>query len=455
MLALAPVLPEPLPLRDATITARLIAEDDLRGPLRIEALTIASPSLAAQGEMRLTPGKPFGVDGRLVAERIDLDALARRAPAAPPPPTLPPPPTIPPRRTARRAAHRTRRPPPAAAPPAPEAAPAAENGRRVIPDIALPLAALATWHGRVDLQAAQARIGGMDWRDLHAAIAQENDVLHVAPLTVTSPGGAVGGEFRIDRRATPPAFGFSLRSDGAGLDLAALRRALDEPPSLEGRAQVAIDVTATGATTRALAASLTGQAGIAMVDGRVAPSGLRRLGPDLVALLLPGAPQDGLPLRCLALHVTAEDGVAASNALFAETPLGQVTGMAVVNLRSEGLAARLLPDVRLFGVAVRAPVGLGGTLSAPRVGVSPARALEQVVGETAANPMWREPAMEWLRGQVPGGHPAGGCDDQLRLARMGADGPGPGPRAAAPGVPRDVQGAAQDVLRGLFGGRRR
>ncbi|GGJ04402.1 AsmA family protein [Neoroseomonas lacus] len=441
MLALAAVLPDPLPLRDATIAGRITAEGSLRGPLRIEALRIDAPALVAEGDIRLTPGKPFGIDGRLVAARLDLDALARRVPAAPaetastpavPPPALP------------------------ATPPAPAAPPPAADGeRRVIPNIALPLAALATWHGQLDLRATQIRIEDMDWRDLHAAITQENDILRIAPLTVTSPGGPVQGELRLDRHANPPALALTLRSEGRGLDLGALRRARGEAPSVEGRAQVTIEVTARGATTRALAASLTGEAGLAMVDGRLARHGLLRLGPDLVALLLPGAPQDGLALRCLALRVSAQDGVATTSALLAETSAGEVTGMAAVNLHSERIAARLLPDVQLFGVRVRAPVGIGGTLAAPRIGVEPGRALVQVIDDTVANRLWRDPTVEWLRGQLPGGHPAGACVEQLRLARMGAAGPAPSAPEVVPGVPRELQGAAQEMLRGLFGGPRR
>lgn len=264
---------------------------------------------------RLTPGQPFGIEGRLVAERIDLDALARRAPRAPAPGAAAPPAdtATPP------AAPAT--PPVASAMPQPATEPVEP---RVIPDIALPLARLATWHGRIDLRASQARIDGMDWRDWHVMIVQEDDVLRAAPLAVTSPGGALRGEARIDRRANPPALALTLRSEGSGIDLAALRRARGEAPGLEGHAQIAIDVTARGATTRALAASLTGQAGLAMVDGRIAGAGLMRLGPDLVALLLPGAPRDGLALRAaLALRIGAEDGIATTNsALLAETSVG-------------------------------------------------------------------------------------------------------------------------------------
>lgn len=442
MLALAPLLPDPLPLRDATIAARIVAEGSLRGPLRIEALHIDAPALVAEGEIRLSPGKPFGIDGRLVAARLDLDALARRVPAAP-------------AETASTPAPPLAAPPAATPPPPPAPPPAADAERRVIPNIALPLAALATWHGQLDLRATQIRIEDMDWRDLHAAITQENEVLRIAPLTVTSPGGPVQGELRLDRHASPPALALTLRSEGRGLDLGALRRARGEAPSVEGRAQVSIEVTARGATTRALAASLTGEAGLAMVDGRLARHGLLRLGPDLVALLLPGAPQDGLALRCLALRVSAQDGVATTSGLLAETSAGEVTGMAAVNLHSERIAARLLPDVQLFGVRVRAPVGIGGTLAAPRIGVEPGRALAQVIDDTVANRLSGDPTLEWLRGQRPGAHPAGACVEQLRLARMGATGPAPSAPEVVPGVPRELQGAAQEVLRGLFGGPRR
>lgn len=426
MLALVPILPDPLPLRDATLAARVTAPGSLRGPLRIEGLRIAAPALAAEGAFTLTPGQPLGIEGQLQAERIDLDALARRVPAAAPAPAPSGPPA-----------------PPAAPQTAPAAPPPAGAEPRVIPDIALPLAGLATWHGRVDLRAALLRTGGMDWRDLHALVVQDRQVLRVAPLTVASPGGVLEGEASIDRRADPPAVALTLRSTGRGLDLAALRRARNEAPSLEGHAQIAIDVTARGATTRALAASLAGDAGLAMVGGRLAAAGLLRLGPELAALLVPGAPRDGVALRCLALRIGAQDGIATTTALLAETSLGQVGGAAAVNLRTERLAARLLPDVQVLGVSVRAPVGIGGTLAAPRIGVDAARAAAQVAGDAPAGALLRR-------------DPPGDCAEQLRLARMGAEGPEPPPAAPRQGaVPRDLQGPAQDLLRGLFGGPRR
>ena len=81
--------------------------------------------------------------------------------------------------------------------------------------------------------------------------------------------------------------------------------------------------------------------------------------------------------------------------------------------------------------------------------MDPARAATQVIGDTIANRLWRDPTIEWLRGQ--GGSQAGDCATQLRLARFGAEGPVPAPQRVVPGVPRELQGTTQDLLRGLGG----
>ncbi len=430
--ALAPVLRDPPPLRDVTLRARLEAAGTLMQAIRLAPFSIAGPSLTAEGEVVLRPGRPIGLEGRVAIARLDVDALARRLPA-----------TAPARPTPAPAAQR-------APAPAPPPAPAAEDGR-VIPDIRLPLSLVRAYAGRLALTADHITVGGTDWRQMRGTLALEGGSARLTSFAAVTPGGPVRGEARLDASANPPAMSVTLRSEGRGLDLGALRRARDEAASIEGRAEVVLDLRARGATTRALAASLTGEGGVAIVDARLARAGLLRLGPDLLALLLPGAPQDGLALRCLALRFTAEDGMLRSDALLAETSAGRVEGTVAVNLRNERMAARLLPDVTLFGLRVRAPVGIGGTLASPSVGVEPGRAVVRVMEDTVANRLWRDPTIDWLAGRLTGRHPAGDCAAQLRLARFGADGPVPAPQTVVPGVPRDLQGTARDVLRGLGG----
>ncbi|CAH0198992.1 hypothetical protein ROS9278_01873 [Roseomonas sp. CECT 9278] len=286
---------------------------------------------------------------------------------------------------------------------------------------------------------------------MRGTLAMADGTARLRGFSAVTPGGPVRGEATLNAAADPPRVALSLRSEGRGLDLSALRRARGEATGIEGRAEIILNFTGQGATTRAVAATLSGELGLAVVEGRLAHEGLLRLGPDLVRLLMPGAPREGLALRCLALRMSAEAGMARSQALLVETSAGKIDGVLAVNLRTEALAARLLPDVTLLGIRVRAPVGIGGTLATPRVGVEPGRALGQVIEDTVANRLWRDPTVEWLRGQVGGGAPAGDCATQLRLARMGADGPVPAAERFVPGVPRELQGTTQEVLRGLGG----
>ena len=427
--ALAPLLPAPPPpLTDLVVEARLEAAGAMTGALRIPSFRIVSPELQATGALTLAHGRPVGIDGRIAAERIDVDALAQRLAAAPEPAA--------PGRAA-------------PAPAGPRAAPAAEG--RVIPDLPLPIAAAHAYRGAIAFTVDHLIVGGTDWRQVRGTLAMADGTARLRPFAAVTPGGPVRGEATLDAAADPPRLALALRSEGRGLDLAALRRARGEATGIEGRAEVAFDITGHGASTRAIAATLSGELGLAIIEGRVAHAGMLRLGPDLLGLLLPGAPREGIELRCLALRMSAEGGMARSQALLAETSAGRIEGVVAVNLRTEALAARLLPDVTLLGIRVRAPVGVGGTLAAPRVGVEPGRALGQVIEDTVANRLWRDPTVEWLRGQVSGGSPAGDCAAQLRLARMGADGPVPAAERVIPGVPRELQGTTQDVLRGLGG----
>lgn len=426
IMALAPFFPGPPPLGEVSGQARIEAAT-LAGPFRVASFRIASAPLAAEGALTLRPGRPLGIEGRIAASRIDIDTLARRGAAAAPASA------------------------PAPAPAAAPAAPPAAGERRVIPDMPLPLAVPRAYRGRLDLSAETLRVDGADWRALRGTVEFRDDALRIAPFAATTPGGPVRGEMALDARADPPRLAFALRSEGRGVDLGAIQRARGAPAGLEGRAEVAVELEGRGATLRGVAATLSGEVGLAMVEGRVAGGGRLAIGGELLALLLPGQPQGGVPIRCFALRLSADDGIARSEALLLETAAGRIDGVLALNLKDETIAARLLPDVRIAGISVRAPIGVGGTFAEPRIGVDPARAVSRVIGDTVANRLWRNSTVEWMRGQAGGAAPAGDCGAARRLARMGADGPVPPPAAVVPGVPRELQGTTQDILRGLGG----
>ena len=388
--------------------------------VRLDALTVAADALEMEGELAIALAQRTAFRGRLSARRADLDALLGGAGAP-----------------ARR---------PASA--------------RLIPDTALPVDTLRGADATLRLSAAQIIAGGVTWRDASATLALANGRLALDPLAVTTPGGPMAGRAVLDAGARVPRLELRLDSGGRGLDLAALRRSFGVPAGFEGSAELALDLRGQGATTRAVLGTLSGEAGIAMVGGRFTGATALRIGPDLARALLPrGTPPGGVAMRCLALRLSAEDGVARSETLLLEGDFGRIDGTLALNLRAETIAARLLPDIRLMGVTVRAPVTIGGTLADPRIGVDPGAALARVVGDTVANRLWRSSTIEFLRDATGSAPPGGDCGPALTLARLGRAGPMPDTAAMPiPLVPREIQGTAQDVVRGiggLLGGRRR
>jgi uncharacterized protein involved in outer membrane biogenesis len=332
-------------------------------------------------------------------------------------------------------------------------APRGRSATRLIQPSPLPVATLRGMDAALTLSAATLRASGTDWRDASATVALAHGRLTIDPFVVTTPGGVVGGRLAIDAAGALPTAALRLESRGRGLDLVALRRAFGVPAGFEGQAEVVLDLRGQGATLQALAATASGEGGVAMVGGRFSGATALSVGPDLAPALFPrGTPQGGVGLRCVALRMSAEDGLAQSKALLAEGEFGRIDGSLAVNLRTEALAARLLPDVRLMGLAVRTPVTVGGTLAEPRVGVEPGAAVAQMVGDAVANRLWRSSAVAFLRGASGAAPPGGDCASALPLARLGRPGSIPAPAPVPiPLVPREVQGVAQDVVRGIGG----
>ena len=375
--------------------------------LRLTNARLTAALVQAEGQLDIAWGQPRpSLRGRVAAQRLDLDALLPGQASATP--------------------------------------------GRLIPDIALPIEALRGTDANIAFTATTLRAAGLDWRAVNAAVALENGRLTLRDLAATTPGGPLTGQAMLDAQATPPTASLALRTTGQGFDLAALRRARGGGAGIEGPAEIALDLRGRGATTRALAETLSGEAGLAMVEGRISRAGMFNVGPNLTRILIPGGPpMEGITIRCAALRLSAQEGLAQSQGLLLESSAGRIEGSLAINLRDETLAAHLLPDIRLLGVNTRAPVSVGGRLAAPEFGVDAGQALARVLSDTIANRLWRSATLEWLRG-APDGHD---CAGVLRLARLGRDGRVPPEPAASiiPIIPRELQSPVQDVLRGLGG----
>ncbi|MCX8133505.1 MAG: AsmA family protein [Roseococcus sp.] len=366
--------------------ATLALAGDRRLALRELLLASSAGDLAGEVTFALAP-RP-GLSGSLRSGRLDLAALR-------PPPA----------------------PAAAATMPAPAPAPAAPP--RLIPDLPLDLSALRGFDADLAFRLARVEDGPRVLTEVEGRFLNEAGRARLDPLRLALPGGRLA--LRAAADATRPVPAVQVTGGGQGLDLAAFLRGLGAEAPSDGRADLAFDLRGEGAGTRALAASLAGGFGLAVIDGA--------LGGGLARSLSQLSPQlaQGVALSCLALRGEAEGGVLRLSTVFLDGAAGRIGGEGAIRLADETLALRLLADLRLGGVRLRAPVPVTGTLAQPRL--EGAGLLAGALGGVALPPL-------------------PDCATALRAARGGIEGPLPAPRAA-PDPAAPLPGA--DLLRGLLG----
>lgn len=277
------------------------------------------------------------------------------------------------------------------------------------------------------------------------------------PFAARMPGGPVTLRAAADLTTTPPTVQVAAQSPG--LDLAPLLAALGQAqPLATGQLGLDADLRGQGSDLRAVAGSAHGHLGLSVVRGTLSGILVEKLPADLRRMLPAGGAGRDIALRCLALRFQAEDGMAQSRALLLDTALGRLGGEGGLNLKTETLAFRLLPDLRLGGIELRAPVNIAGTLRAPRVGVSPEAAIAGGLGAFLSLQNSPDRSLQALAGVLGGSGPGlPDCEAQLAIARGGQPGPAPAAAPAAPApnpTPAPAQALpapAQELLRGLFG----
>lgn len=363
--------PEIGPMR---FTARLLGDRSGATSLRDIALTGGGSDLA--GEIRLTQ------DGKLprLAARFDARALdlARLLPAT----------------------SRAVVPPPAIAPASPT--------RRVIPDTPLPYAALSAVDMDLALQVDRLRLPGADLEALQLRAQLREGVLALQPVAFAFEGGKVALTAKIDGRAGSVAQTIDL----SGLEFGRLlesRRLTDWFQG--GPIQLRTAVSGSGATLRAVAASLTGDTTLEIGAAAIGRT-LQLLVGDWLASVAPPLAQMriGTALTCAAYRISWREGVGTLRQGVIETPGLTIRNAGSIDLGSETLALRTLVGPL--------PIRTEGSFLAPRHAPDAGAAIEGLLG----------------RGTPPATGP--GC------------GAAPPAAPAAPAAPRPaIPGILQDLLR--------
>lgn len=383
---------------------------DLRAQARLE-LTPAQVTLHelrasmrqgdVAGELTIALGARPSVRGTLQSGRVSLDDWQAPPSPAPSPPVPPP-------------------------PPAP--APQTPGPRPVLPDAPLPLAPLRRADADVHLTVGEVLWRGISYRAVDTRLQSQDGRLRLDPVSVQGPGGALQGHLAADAAANPPTLAVTARAPG--LAAAPLFRLLGAPEGTGGTVDLDVELTGQGETTRAVAATLDGHVGLAMVDGEIDNAWVATLFGDLLRKAnLPFEPAGRSHVRCAAIRADFTQGQGKLGDFTLDTTRLKLDGAGAVDLAHETLDLHLRPQLRL-GTALSVPLRISGSWRAPGIGLDAGALATGRVGIVVGGPP-----------------PTDTCGPALAAARGGQPGPAPAP-PPAPEPERRVRPA--DLLRGLL-----
>ncbi len=260
--------------------------------------------------------------------------------------------------------------------------------RFVIPDEPIDFAPLSAFDADLRLAMGEIHSGGVLYRDLVGHVVLDHGKLVVDQFAATLPGGKLKLSLSVDSLALPPAM--SVVMSAPGMALKPLLMAFHQPDDVIGTVEVGADLSAAGRTPHAIAASLSGKFGLAMVDGELDN---RILGTSLnqvlraarlpVDALVGGSGGNRTKLRCVAVRIDSVRGLASVNNLVLQTSTAQLQGAGTVNLTDESLSLRLRPALRSSGVPVVVPVRVTGSLTAPIASLDASGAAQGVLSGVA------------------------------------------------------------------------
>jgi AsmA protein len=204
----------------------------------------------------------------------------------------------------------------------------------------------------------------------------------VSPMAANLYQGALAGAVSIDAAPATPTF--AVRQNLKGVNIGPLLKDLANNDTLEGRGNVALDVTTQGNTVSALKKALNGTAGVRLTDGAVKgidiAGTIRNARAKLGALRGEQTQQADMKQRTDFSELNAtfaiKNGVAHNNDLDLKSPLLRVGGQGDINIgedtlnylvkasivaTSRGQGGREMDDLR--GITV--PVRVAGPLASP------------------------------------------------------------------------------------------
>jgi AsmA protein len=228
---------------------------------------------------------------------------------------------------------------PAAAKPAPQDKPQTAKQE----DTPIDLSPLKGINARGKLHIGELQVRGLKLADLNAQLKAENGRVAIAPHSAKLYEGEIAGEVMVDANRNQVA----LKEQLKGVAVGPLLRDFAQQDKLEGKGDIALDITAAGPTVNAMKRSLGGTAKVRLQDGAIKGINLAEIiqkGRNLVGSsqsAAAGQSANDTSRRTdfteLSASFVIKNGVAHNEDLDAKAPLFRLGGQGDINIAASSL----------------------------------------------------------------------------------------------------------------------
>lgn len=242
--------------------------------------------------------------------------------------------------------------------------------QRLLPDAPLHTRRLRAMDADVTFRAEAVNSRVIPMRDMSVRVRLDDGRLRVAPVHVRLPQGQFDLDLAVDGRATPAVSRVELGM--RQVQVADLLPAVQGAPAMAGTLYGRAALEGRGDSVRAFAADADGRVGLAVNGGQVSHIVVELLGLDVAeALGVAVSGDQTVSLRCAAVALDVQGGVAKPQTFIIDTSDSVITAAGAVDLGQERLDLTLRTQSKDPSLlAGQAPVTVGGPLRSPRVGVA-------------------------------------------------------------------------------------
>ncbi|MGC1302240.1 MAG: AsmA family protein [Caulobacteraceae bacterium] len=256
---------------------------------------------------------------------------------------------------------------------------AATTARRLLPDAPLDVQRIRGMDADVNYRATAVRAApNLPLRKVSLGVQLDHGLLTLDPIDLAFPQGRLSGTARIDARTAVQKETVDLRVSDVRLQDFLSKGA--GPPPIEGVLDARARVNGFGDSVHKAAASSNGEVTLVIPSGVMRQTFAELMGIDATKGLFMLLSKDThqTDLRCAIADFRVHDGVMQAQQIVLDTGVVLVNGSGAIDLNDETVKLAFHGQAKKFRlVKINAPILIGGHLSSPTFGVSPAGALAQ------------------------------------------------------------------------------